>query len=178
MNLTKPVLIVVKEIAPWEMFTPQNVKSLPIPVNCVLTNALTDFNDINGMYSSIRLFPGEQIIKERIDEGCIYANNNERYIYVPIKEVQLRPGELVDIYLIYKTGITKYHGVEKIFAGKRVATVLDERGRGLINSKESLELEKRQCGVEILATEEEIGQYLEKKQYAQQILVRFGKRRG
>lgn len=167
-----PVVVITKKIRPLEKFTSRNVQVVQMPNRYLVPHAVQSLSEVVGKRAAVSIYPGEQLLSDKIEYGKTILTADERYLYIPTKGVLMKPGYKVDIYLAYDPGKSPYQGVEKILADKVVAAVVDETGRDIYN--ESIETEGYQAGVEIVATQEEILSYLEKERYAKETIIKQG----
>jgi len=170
-----PVVVVAKEIQPLEKFTTDNIRIMNISSKYVPKNAVLSLDNLMEKMAATTLYEGEQLISSRIYTGRVIANEDERYLYIPVKNVVLKPGEIVDIYLVYTPGKSVYSGVETALVDKVVATVVDDTGKDIYGSYLTQGQPQVQAGIEVLAAPEEIVLYLDKLRYAKDVLVRHGK---
>lgn len=170
---TKQVLIVSKKLEAMEPFTAASFQSISIPKNYVLPGAIADPREIQDKVALVPMYEGEQIIADKIGECRIVSRPGESYLFIPAKSVALEPGQKVDIYFNYEPGRSPYSGVEKILADKTVAVVRNEAGQNIHEGKVD-GFNSLQAGIEILVTQDEIMNFLEKGQYAKCTIVRKG----
>jgi hypothetical protein len=170
-----PVLTMVQDIEPFDQFHPEWVLVKWVPPDCRLPGAFTSYEAVAEKRAAVKMYAGEQVISKKVLTGDMTPLVEERYLHVPLKGVRLKPGEKIDIYLVYQPGQPFYSGVERVLAGKRVARVLDEAGNSLHNGNgRTTQSFPVQAGIEIIVSGQEIEEYLEKEQYAKRIIVRYG----
>lgn len=168
------VAVVIKNIKAYEKIEPGNVQLVSMPAKYILPNAVTNINALVGKEAKVDMYRGEQVIQDRIGEGIIKPSTNERLIFIPTQDVIMKQGEKVDIYLVYVPGKSKYEGSERLLADKLVATVIGDTGLD-VNDVIKGDMLKKQSGIEVLLTHEEILLYLERIQYAKDVIVRQGR---
>ncbi len=173
-NLEKkvPVVLITEELKPLEAFTSQNVQVVEIPTRYLVPHAVQSLKDVVGKRAAIPIYPGEQLLADKISQSKTALTTEERYLSISTNGVLMKPGQKVDIYLAYDPGKSSYQGVEKILADKVVAAAVDEMGRDIYNGK--AETEGQQAAIEIIVTQEEIVSYLEKERYAKETIVKQG----
>jgi len=170
-----PVAVAAQEIGSLERFTADNVKIAYIAEKYVPAAAVSSLAALTGKLAAVTIYAGEQILAGRIYAGSITAKEGERYLFIPVRNVAYRPGELIDVYLVYTPGKSKYSGAEAVLTDKVVATVVDEGGKDLYGGLLAKVQPQVQAGVEILVSPEETTLYLERLLYAKEVLVRHGK---
>lgn len=168
---TRQVLVVTKKIEALDSISASNYIAVNIPNKYVLPGAVISPQELSGRIAAIPMFEGEQITVHKIDPGIIVPQNDERYLFLPMKGISVKPGQKVDIYYAYEPGRSTYSGVERILSDKTVAAVLDESGRDIYRNKYE-GLKPVQAGIEILVTHEEIQNYLEKGKHSKTIIVK------
>lgn len=168
------VAVVTKDIKAYEKIGSGNVQLVSIPVKYILPNVITNINTLVGKEAKANMYQGEQVIKDRIGEGIIKPSMNERLIFIPASDVVMKPGEKIDIYIVYVLGKSKYEGTERLLADKVVASVIGDTGLDIYDVIKG-DIVKNQTGIEVLLTHEEILLYLERMQYAKDIIVRQGR---
>ncbi|PKM86608.1 MAG: hypothetical protein CVU87_11625 [Firmicutes bacterium HGW-Firmicutes-12] len=166
-----PVVIATSDIKSYEKYGPNNIQLVNMPVKYVLPNAITSINILAGKRAKGNIYQGEQIIQERIEEVKLKPSVNERLLFIPTSDVVMKPGQKVDIYLIFIPGKSTYDGAERLFADKTVATVISDTGQSIYEKNDTI---RNQSGIEILLTHEEIVVYLERMQYSKDVIVRHG----
>lgn len=171
-----PVVVVKKDMEPLERFSAENVQIILVPPGYVLPQAVTTLEQLAGKMAGAPLYRGEQVLSGRVGQDLISAGKNERYLYIKNKNVLMKPGQKIDVYLVYEPGKLQYAGVERVLSGKRVVNVLDETGKGLYSNGNKPDPVRSQAGLEILVTQEEIADYLDRLRYAAEVLVRYGER--
>lgn len=168
-----PVVVAAKMIKTAENFTPDNLRIDYLPGKYLLPGAVTSLSQATGQRAGQNIYPGEQILQEKISRGVFGSGKNDRFLFIPIKNVFIKPGERVDVYLVYTPGAHPYTGVERVITGKFVVAARDSTGHE-INSGQIVNAGAAENGIEIALTHEEMIEYLEKQRYAQSIVVRYG----
>jgi len=166
-----PVVVAARRIEPQEKITKENVKVLLMPAQYVLPGAVTALEAVTGRLAGVRLYEGEQVLAVKIEQEEIAPAQDERYLFIPYNKIMLRPGQRVDLYLLYNSDKSPYAGAEKVLADKVVASVINEAGQDIHHGEKINEMSKL-SGIEIIVAEEEIKSYLEKVRYAKEYLVR------
>jgi len=184
-----PVVIASRTILPLERFTQDNIKIIKIPPQYKVKGAVAVIDDLMGMTSATYFYPGEQILTEKMRRNTIIPKPGEKYCYLPIKGRVFKLGEKVDVILVFKnkkvknedafTSSEEVSGLisEKVFNKKVVASILDNQGRYIYDPVKGYKNEAAGsiAGIEILATDDEIKNYLEKKPISiSELLVRYG----
>lgn len=166
------VAVVTKNIKAYGKFEPGNVQMTQLPAKYVLPNAVTNINMLEGKEALVNMYQGEQVLQDRVGEGAVKPSEDERLFFIPAKDVVMRPGQKVDIYMVYTPGKSVYEGVERLLSGKTVASVIGDTGQNTygLNINDTA---KSQSGIEIYLTHEEITLYLDRKQYAKEVIVRY-----
>ncbi|MDX9872798.1 MAG: SAF domain-containing protein [Clostridia bacterium] len=168
-----PVVVAARDIKAAEEFGPDSVRVVSLPEKYILSSAVKNVSILSGQKARTEIYAGEQILPERIGpKTTLKPSANERLFFIPVKEVAMQKGQKVDVYLLYTPGKSGYAGAERLLAGKVVASVVSEGGHSV--SAEKLAAGRSQSGIEIMLTHEEILLYLERQQYARDVLVRHG----
>lgn len=171
----EPVLVIKKTVEPQVEFTGDAVEIVMIPPRYILSGAISDPEAVLGKRAGVKMFPGEQVLRQKLVLDTAKLEDNQRYLYVASKNVTMKPGQKVDVYFIYTPGKSNYSGVEKILEGKLIANVLDERGyRILYGHSNTAESGRSQAGLELIVSTEEILNYLSKLSFAKETIVRYG----
>lgn len=173
LEATFPVVVASRDIKAAEAFGPDNVRSIRIPEKYILASAVKEPSQLAGQKARYDIYAGEQILSGRTGQKTtIKPSVNERLLFIPAQDVAMKRGQQVDIYLVYTPGKSLYEGVERILAGKVVASVISEGGYSA--EAEKYAAVRSQSGIEVILTHEEIILYLERLQYAKDVLVRHG----
>lgn len=167
------VAVAIKQINANEKLGPENVKIINMPVRYVLQNAISDINMLLDKEATVRIYQGEQIIRDRISEKVIKPSDNERLFFIPVENIVMKPGQSVDIYLVYTPGKSLHEGVERLLADKVIVSIIGDRGQNAYLFTESEKVIK-QSGIEVLLTHEEILLYLDRKRFSEEVIVRHG----
>lgn len=165
------VIVAEKDIEPLEELGPQNLSQIELPVRYIVSQGVKSLNEVSGKKAAVPIYKGEQLIVPKLNERILIPQDTERYLLLSSKGLEMMPGQKVDVYLVFESGKSQYTGVEKVLCERVVATVLDEGGRK-IHQKEGLSLNQVQTGVEVIVDEEEIYNYLEKRRYAKEVIIR------
>ena len=170
-----PVIVAKKTINQLDKFSDDNLEIIQMPPRYILPGAYASLEQATGKTAGAKIYPGEQIIPDKIARDQIILNENERLLFIPCNNVLMKPRQKVDIYIVYQPGKSAKTGAHVVLKEKVIANVIDERGASIyIDSKSVLDISKRQAGVEIIATTEEISDYLAELLYAKETVVRYG----
>lgn len=170
-----PVVVAKKTVEPLDKLSVENLEIIQIPPRCILPGAFTSIQQATGKTAGIKIFPGEQIIPEKLSAGQIAIQPDERLLYLPYQNAQMKPGQRVDVIIVYQPGKSEKTGSEVALRNKVVASVLSQDGASLADEAKSvLKIDNSQAGIEIIATEAEILSYLSELVYAKEMIVRYG----
>lgn len=168
-----PVVVASGLIKTAERLTPDNVQIAYLPGKYLLDGAVVSLSEALGKTAAQNIYPGEQILQNKINRDSLSLRKNERCLFIPVKNVFLKPGERVDVYLAYTPGGHPYAGVERVLTGKTVVAARDSLGHEIKNGQAD-NAGAAESGIEVALTQEETIAYLEKQRYAQCIVVRYG----
>lgn len=170
-----PVVVVTSNIMPLDVLSSQvNIRIEKIPPMYVLADAATTIEQVEGKIAKMRLYPGEQIILDKLNPDKKVPLPGEKYLQLPVKGIIIKPGEKVDVWVEYIPGKSQFIGAEKILTDKTVVASLDGQGKSLFNPATGLPSQgvSAQASIEIIVNDADIKRFIEKTSVAKQVIIR------
>lgn len=97
------VLVATTDILPNMLITSENVGYTEAPEGSRMHGTLQDPQLVVGKKATTIIFKGEQILSQKVTDGALAINSNERALGIPVDSVRavgmtIKPGNKVDIY--------------------------------------------------------------------------------
>lgn len=120
------VYVATEDLNPLARVAEESFTKVSLPKEAISPDYVLNFKEVEGMYLRSSMYQGEILGKSRISEEKPDADNNLLTAIVPTYYDDIRPGDLVNVYVLKAEKDTNIFSVETVFLGKKVESVPDE----------------------------------------------------
>ncbi|NGQ96430.1 flagellar biosynthesis protein FlgA [Brevibacillus sp. SYP-B805] len=162
-KLFAPVVKVAdgREIQPFEPITTEDVVLVNEEADEILPDAVTSLEGVVGKRSVQPIFAGEQVLKQKLDDGHLLPEKGKARYEFPITDMmpvtELRKGDYVKVWVRYRSPtelanmpppsyFTRTNASAELLFESQLATVKDNNGIEIYTIKPSVIPDGRQIG--------------------------------